>query len=96
MRVRAKLLIWMIAAATLQLTGKPVMSQSNCDAVKIAEDYVKTHLPFIVIANRRWTRSAEGDVWIVRLELPDGHLGFVPEIAVDPKACQVVGAKVWQ
>jgi len=72
------------------------MSQPNCDVVKVAEDYVRTHLSFIRIANRRWSSSVEGDVWTVRLELPEGHLGFVPEIGVDRGTCQVVSAKVWQ
>ena len=72
------------------------MAQPNCDVVKIAEDYVRTHLSFIRIANRHWSSLVEGDVWTVRLELPDGHLGFVPEIGVDPRTCQVVSAKVWQ
>lgn len=93
---RAKLPVLMIAAATLQLTGNQAMSQPNCDVVKVAEDYVKTHFPFIRIANRHWSSSVEGDLWTVRLELPDGHLGFVPEIGVDQRRCQVVSAKVWQ
>jgi len=72
------------------------MAQPNCDVVKIAEDYVRTHLSFIGTANRRWSSSIEGNVWTVRLELPEGALGFVPEIGVDPRTCQVVSAKVWQ
>ena len=94
--MRAKLPVLMIAGATFQLTGSQAMAQPNCDVVKIAEDYVRTHLPFIVIENRRWSSSGEGDLWTVRLELPDGHLGFVPEIGVDQRSCQVVSAKVWQ
>ena len=93
---KAKLSVLMVAAATLQLTGNQTMSQPNCDVVKIAEDYVRAHLSFIRIANRRWSSSVEGDVWTVRLELPEGHLGFVPEIGVDPITCQFVSAKVWQ
>lgn len=81
---------------SLQLAGIEAMSQPNCDVVRIAEDYVRTHLPFIQIANRRWSSSGEADLSIVRLELPDGHLGFVPEITIDKRNCQVVRAKVWQ
>ena len=93
---KAKLPVLMIAAAALQLTGNQTMSQPNCDVVKVAEDYVKTHFPFIRIANRRWSSSVESDLWTVRLELPEGALGFVPEIGVDQRSCQVVSAKVWQ
>ena len=93
---KAKLSVLMTAAAALQLTGNQAMSQPNCDVAKIAEDYVRTRLPFIVIANRHWSRSVEGEVWTVRLELPEGSLGFVPEITVDQRSCQVVSAKVWQ
>ena|ERR1044072_3282287 len=93
---KAKLPILMITAAMLQLTENQAMAQPNCDVVKIAEDYVRTHLSFIGTANRRWSSSIEGNVWTVRLELPEGALGFVPEIGVDPRTCQVVSAKVWQ
>jgi len=72
------------------------MPQPNCDIVRTAEDYVRAHFPFIQIGNRRWSSSDQADLWKVRLELPDGHLGFVPEIMVDPRTCQVVSAKVWQ
>jgi len=82
--------------AILQAMVDPATWQPNCDVVKIAEDYVRARLPFIVIANRRWSSSEEGGVRVVRLELPDGHLGFVPEINIDQRTCQVVAAKVWQ
>lgn len=72
------------------------MPQPNCDVVRVAEDYVRNQFPFIEIGRRRWSSLIEGSVWKVSLDLPDGHLGFVPEIVVDPKTCQVVGAKVWQ
>jgi hypothetical protein len=96
MSTRAKLLVLVIAAATFQLTGNEAKPQPNCDVVKVAEGYVRTHLSFISTANRRWSSSIESNVWTVRLELPEGALGFVPEIGVDQRSCQVVSAKVWQ
>lgn len=93
---RLKLPIWATVVATLQLTGNHAMSQQNCNVVSIADEYARTHFPFIRIGDRRWSSSLEADLWTVRLELPDGHLGFVPEITVDPRTCQVVRAKVWQ
>lgn len=82
--------------AVLQLMAEEAMPQSNCDVVTTAQKYVRTHFPFIQIGNRRWSSSAEADLWTVRLELPDGHLGFVPEITINERSCQVVAAKVWQ
>ena len=63
----------MTAAATLQSTGNQAKSQPNCDVVKIAEECVRTHLPFIQISNRRWSSSVDSNIWIARLELPDGQ-----------------------
>lgn len=87
---------WMAIAVTLVLMGNQAMPQSNCDVVTTAQEYVRAHFPFIQIGNRRWSSSAEADLWTVRLELPDGHLGFVPEITINERSCQVVAAKVWQ
>ena len=97
MPLRAKLPIWATVVATLQLTGIQAMSQSNCDVIRIAEDYVKTHFPFIDTApDRRVVSLPIGAYWQVTFKLPDRYLGFVPEITVDPRTCQVVAAKVWQ
>jgi len=77
--------------------GIQAMSQPNCDVVRIAEDYVKTQFPFIDTAPDRHVVSLPiGAYWQVTFKLPDRYLGFVPEITVDPRTCQVVGAKVWQ
>lgn len=93
----AKLSVLMVAAATLQLTGNQTMSQPNCDVVKIAQDYVRTHFPFIDTApDRRVVTLPVGAYQQVTFKLPFGYLGFVPEITVDPRTCQVVSAKVWQ
>jgi len=91
-----KFSIWLTIVATLQLMGNQAMPQSDCDVVAIAQEYVKTHFPFIQFGNRRWSTSVEASLWTVRLELPDGSLGFVPEIIINERACQVVSAKVWQ
>src|SRR2546423_921604 len=97
MSMRAKLFIWMAAIATLQLTGMQAMSHPNCDVVRIAQDYVKTHFPFIDTAPDRHVVSLPiGVYWQVTFKLPDRYLGFVPEITVDPRTCKVVAAKVWQ
>ena len=73
------------------------MPQPNCDVVKIANEYVKAHFPFIdTKPDRRVTTLPIGTYWQVIFHLPEGFLGFVPEITVDPKTCQVVAAKVWQ
>src|SRR5947208_13193840 len=95
-RLTVRFSIWITIVAMLQLMGNQAMPQLNCNVVRMAEEYVRTHFPFIPIGSRRWSSSLNADLWTVRLELPDGHLGFVPEITINERACQVVGAKVWQ
>lgn len=95
--MKANLPILASVVATFQLTGNQAMSQPNCDFVRIAEDYVKAHFPFIDTApDRRVVSIPVGAYWQVTFNLPDRYLGFVPEITVDPRTCQVVSAKVWQ
>lgn len=94
---KAKLSILMSAAATLQWTGNQAMSQPNCDVVKIAEDYVRQRWPFIDITTERRAVSLPiGAYWQVTFKLPDDSLGYVPEITIDQRTCQVVSAVVWQ
>jgi hypothetical protein len=97
---RAKLPVLMIAAATFQLTGNEAISQSNCDVVKIAEDFARTRWPTDLTTNRRVVVrlvSVAGSIYQrVTFNLPDGYLGPVPEITVDGRSCWVIGAKLWQ
>jgi hypothetical protein len=97
-RAKVKLSIWLTIVATIQLMGNQAMPQPDCDVVTIARAYVEAHFPFINIASdrRMVVTSPVGAHWQVTFDLPDGYLGFVPEITVDPRTCQVVGAKVWQ
>jgi len=91
------LLVSITVAAMFLLMGNQVMSQQNCDVVKVANDYVKTHFPFIdTNPDRRVVTLPVGAYSQVTFHLPDRYLGFVPEITVDPRTCQVVSAKVWQ
>jgi hypothetical protein len=79
--------------------GNPAMPQPNCDVVTIARAYVESNFPFINVgSNRRVVTSPVGDYWQVTFTFdpPATYLGFVPEITVDPRTCQVVSAKVWQ
>ena len=82
--------------AVLQLMVEQAMSQPNCDLVKIAEDYARTRWPVDLTTGRRVVRSLEGTVWKVRFTFPDDTLGFVPEIGIDQRTCQVVSAILWQ
>src|SRR5256885_279216 len=98
MTATVKLSIWATVVATLQLMGNEAMPQPNCDVVKIAKAYVETKFPFIDIdSDRRVVTSPVGANWKVTFAFdpPATYLGFVPEITVDPRTCQVVSAKVW-
>lgn len=76
--------------------GNLTMVASNCDVVKIADAYVRTYWPHFNFTDRRRSSVIEGNVWKVRLLLPDGSLGYEPEISIDRKTCEVVGAILWQ
>ena len=82
--------------AVIQSMVNQAMPQSNCDVIKIAEDYVRIRWPFIDITNRRPSRMIDGDVWKVAFELPEDTLGYVPEVSIHQGTCQVIGAVVWQ
>lgn len=97
--LREKFSISTAVIAMLQLMGNQAMPQSNCDVVTIARTYVEAHFPFINVASKRRVVSAPvGAYWQVTFDFdePARYLGFVPEITVDPRTCQVVSAKVWQ
>jgi hypothetical protein len=85
-----------MVVAILQSMVNQAMSQPNCDLVKIAEDYARTRWPVDLTTDRRVVSSLEGNVWKIRFTLPDDTLGFVPEIGIDQRTCQVVSAKLWQ
>lgn len=83
--------------AILQSMASQAMSQPNCDVVKIAEDYVRQRWPFIdITTERRAVSEVIGAYWQVTFKLPDDTLGYVPEVTIDRRTCQVVGAQVWQ
>src|SRR4051812_32996741 len=83
---RMSLLASITAAAMFQLMENQAMSQQNCDVVKIAQDYVKVHFPFIdTNPDRRVVILSVGAYSQVTFHLPDRYLGFVPEITVDPR-----------
>jgi hypothetical protein len=86
----------LMVIAILQLMVDQAMSQPNCDAVKIAEDYARTRWPVDLTSERQVVIRIEGTVWKVAFELPNDTLGYVPEIGIDQRTCQVVSAKLWQ
>ena len=86
-------------AIVICLLMAEAMAQPNCDFIKIARTYVETHFPFIHLASKRRVVTAPvGAYWQGTFDFdePARYLGMVPEITVDPGACQVVSAKVWQ
>src|SRR5205814_251726 len=75
--------IWTMSVAFISLASGQAMSQQNCDVVKVANDYVKTHFPFIdTNPDRRVVALSIGAYSQVTFHLPDRYLGFVPEITV--------------
>lgn len=82
--------------ATIQLLTGQAMAQPNCDFTKIAEDYARARWPVDLTTGRRAVRRLDGSVVKVAFELPEDTLGFVPEIGIDQRTCQVVSAILWQ
>ena len=80
----------------LPLTVDQAMSQPNCDVVKIAENYARARWPVDLTTDRRVVRWLEGNVWKVTFEFPADTLGYVPEIGIDQRTCQLVSAVLWQ
>ena len=85
-----------MVVGTIQSMVNQTMPHPNCEVVKIAEDYAKARWPFFDFSDRRRSTEVEGDVSKVRFLLPDGSLGYEPEISIDRKNCQVVHAVIWQ
>jgi len=72
------------------------MAETNCDFIKIAEQYAKARWPVDLTIDRRAVSRVDGAVMKVTFELPANVLGYVPEISIDQRTCQVVSAKIWQ
>ncbi|MGB9364689.1 MAG: hypothetical protein WCE79_01615 [Xanthobacteraceae bacterium] len=86
----------LMVVGTMQPMGNLAMITSNCNVVKIADDYVQARWPQFDFTDRRRSSVVEGNVWKVRFLLPDGSLGYEPEISIDQKTCRVVDAIIWQ
>jgi hypothetical protein len=86
----------LLVLGTMQQMGNLAMVASNCDVIKIAEGYVQTRWPQFDFSDRRRSSVIEGNVWKVRFLLPDGSLGYEPEISIDRRNCHVIGAIIWQ
>lgn len=85
-----------IVTITIHLLVGQAMAQSNCDFIKVAEDYAKARWPVDLTSDRRVVSWLEGAVTKVAFELPANSLGYVPEIGIDKRTCRVVSAKLWQ
>ena len=86
----------LIVIAMLHLAADHAMPQPNCDVLKIAQDYAKSRWPVDLTSDRRVISWVEGNIHTLRFDLPEDTLGFVPEIGIDEKTCQVVSAILWQ
>lgn len=85
-----------IVMATVQLMAGQAMAQTNCNFVRIAEDYARARWPVDLTTDRRAVTRVDGAVVKIAFELPADTLGFVPEIGIDQRTCRVVSAVLWQ
>jgi NTF2 fold immunity protein len=77
--------------ATLSI-GHQSMSQSECDPVRIAEEFIEKRFPLFDATGKRQVVSEEGSLWVVTYELPPYMLGGAPVVTIDKRTCQVVRA----
>lgn len=85
-----------IIIAGFQLSAEQTMPPPNCDVVKVAKDYARSRWPVDLTIDRRVAQWTEGNIRKVAFELPEDTFGYVPEIGIDEKTCQVVSAILWQ
>ena len=82
-----------IAAVTLlTLTTSQAMAQPNCDALRVALEFIAKQYPNFSAAGKKRVISERGNLWQLTYELPEEMLGGVPTIVVDKRTCAVVSA----
>jgi hypothetical protein len=70
-----------------------VMSQSECNVEKTAEDFVAKRFPSFDSAGTKLIVSETAGFWEVTYQLPAGTLGGVPIVTIDKRTCTVVRAQ---
>ncbi len=83
-----------IALATIvPLMVSPTMSQTECNPIKVAHEYL-AEFPLTDLSYRRPVVSETDTVWTVRYELPPDWpgFGFNHVIDIDKQTCAIVHA----
>lgn len=92
MRCMTTLLATTTLAMSLQLVTGETMSQSQCDFVRIAQQFIAERYPTFDSTGLRPTISENNSLWELTYELPKGTLGGVPIITIDKRTCAIVRA----
>lgn len=92
MRCMTTLLATTTLATSLQLVTGETMSQSQCDFVGIAQQFIAERYPAFDSTGLKPIISESDNLWELTYELPKGTLGGVPIITIDRRTCAIVRA----
>lgn len=87
--------LWLLGVAAVALqtgcAGSADQSVGKDEAIRIAQQYVKSHFPQTNSRSRPEAHD-QGKTWIVRYQPPPGWFGGGPVVTVDKKSGEVVAA----
>jgi hypothetical protein len=88
--------VGMAVLASLQIVGNQSMAQSDCDVVKVAQQYIAERYPGFDPTGKTLVVRESGDLSEVTYRLPPWMLGGAPFVTVDRRTCTVIRARAEQ
>jgi NTF2 fold immunity protein len=83
-----------VAALTaVQLMAGQTMSQTNCDFLTIAEQYIAERFSSFDSTGKKPVIAETESLWELTYELPRYMLGGAPIITIDKRTCKVIRAE---
>ncbi len=80
----------------LQLTEDKAMSQSQCEFMKMAEEYIAKLFPFFDSTRMTLVVSENEQLWEMTYRLPSDMLGGAPIVTIHKRTCLVVRVQLTQ
>lgn len=90
MRDTSKMLIGTTGALLFWLVVGEARSQSHCDLLKTAQQFIAERYPDFDAAGLRPLISDSDTLWELTYELPKGTLGGAPIITIDKRTCKII------
>lgn len=86
------LMVVLVAAGAYAVTTRAIASDSKCDVVRIARDFIAERYPSFDASGLKPIVAERGNEWELTFELPNHMLGGVPVVTIDKRTCKVVRA----